>query len=236
MNLENKIVLISGANGGLGKTLVEKMLTQNVKKIYCTVRSISKARNIQNLSSKVQLVKVDITNKEDLKNLTLNIDNIDLLINNAGVNSQKRILEASTLDFDVNVIGTLNLTKSLIIKLNKGAKIVNITSVLALCNFPVMGLYSASKSALHSITQALRAEMKSKDISVLEVLPGPIDTNMTKESDIPKSSTVEIVEEIFDAIKLNKKEVYPDEFSKSLKENLEKNKDIIELEFEESLA
>ena len=65
-----------------------------------------------------------------------------------------------------------------------------------------MGLYCASKSALHSLTQAFRAELQKENIKVYEVLPGPIDTNMTKGQDMPKSSTSYIVSNILDGIKM----------------------------------
>lgn len=200
MDLTNKVILITGANGGLGTQLVKKILKTNVKKVYCTVRDINKANDLKELSPKVSLLKMDIRNEEDIKHISKDIENIDLLINNAGVNSGKKIFDNSTIDFDVNVNGTLNITKFLANKINKKGLIINITSVLALCNYPLMSLYSISKSALHSFTQALRAEMLLHEVRVLEVLPGPIDTNMTRGSDIPKASTSDIVNEIFIAM------------------------------------
>jgi short-subunit dehydrogenase len=236
MNLENKIILITGSNGGLGRELVKSLLKENVNKIYCAVRDIKDAKSLQDLSTKIELLKMDISDIENVESSTLNIKNIDLLINNAGVNSGKRIFDNSTLDFDVNVMGTLNVTKILSSKLNKNGTIINITSVLALSNYPILGLYSASKSALHSLTQAMRAEMSSRNINVLEILPGPIDTNMTKGVDMPKASTLDIVNEILIGLKNKVNEVYPDDFSKMIKNNLEKDSKSVEVEFMKSLS
>ncbi len=96
-------------------------------------------------------------------------------------------------------MGTLNITKSLFTKINQNGMIINITSITALTNNPIIGLYSASKSAMHSLTQAMRAEMSLRDVHVLEVLPGPIDTNMTKGRDMPKANATDIVDEILQA-------------------------------------
>ena len=98
-----------------------------------------------------------------------------------------------------------------------------------------MSLYSISKSALHSFTQALRAEMLLHEVRVLEVLPGPIDTNMTRESDIPKASTSDIVNEIFIAMENGVDEVYPDEFSKMIKNSFDNDPKALEKEFQKSL-
>lgn len=236
MDLKNKTILITGANGGLGKELVKMFIKENTKKIYCGVRDIKNAHSLKDLSSKIELLQLDICEKENLKSLNSKIENIDILVNNAGANSKKRIFEDSTLDFDVNVMGTLNITKSLSSKINKHGVIINITSITALSNNPLIGLYSASKSALHSLTQAMRAEMSLKQIHVLEVLPGPIDTNMTKGRDMPKANTIDIVNEILIGLKNKAIEVYPDEFSKMIKNNLEKDARSVEVELQKSLT
>lgn len=162
MNLENKTVFITGANGGLGSAFVKEFLNQNVKKIYCSARDINKLDSLQKLSNKIELVELDITNKEQFKSLVSTIGKIDILVNNAGVNSDKRLFDDETIDFDVNLFGTLNSCRILSENINKGGIIINITSILALINLPIMALYCASKSALHSMTQAFKNRAKNK--------------------------------------------------------------------------
>jgi short-subunit dehydrogenase len=186
---------------------------------------------LKKLSPKIEIFALDITKKDELEKVASKIENIDFLINNAGVNSQKRVIDDSKIDFEVNLFGTLNSCQILSKKLNKNGSIVNITSILALINLPIMGLYCASKSALHSITQAFRAELQKENIKVFEVLPGPIDTNMTKGQDMPKSSTSAIVEAVLEGIKNSELEIYPDEFSKMVKQRLQNDKDSLEKEF-----
>ncbi len=187
------------------------------------------------LSNKISILKLDITDTNEVNSICEKLEKVDLLINNAGVNSGKRIFDNSTIDFEVNLLGTLNVIKNFENKINEKGLIINISSVLALCNYPIMSLYAISKSALHSLTQALRAEMLSKNIRVLEVLPGPIDTNMTKGSDIQKASTIDIVNEFFQAIKNEVDEIYPDEFSKMIKNSLDKDAKELEQQFQKSL-
>ena len=99
-----------------------------------------------------------------------------------------------------------------------------------------MALYSASKAALHSITQALRAEMLLKNISVLEVLPGPMDTAMTKGADIAKSRPQDVALKIFKALENKEEEVYPDDFSQMVINELKEDKKTLIKNFAASIA
>ena len=103
MIFENKTILITGANGGLAFVFIETLLKQNIKKIYCTARDIEKLENLKKLSEKIEIFSLDITKKEDLESIVSQIENIDILINNAGVNSGKRVLDKSEIDFDVSI-------------------------------------------------------------------------------------------------------------------------------------
>ncbi|MDH4944427.1 SDR family NAD(P)-dependent oxidoreductase [Sulfurimonas sp. C5] len=235
MNLTNKIALVTGANGGLGLAIVKALLENNIEKVYCGVRDLKNTQNLEKLSDKISLIQLDLSDHTMLENNLASVENIDLLINNAGVNSGKTIFEDCYADFTINVQGTLKITQLLSDKINNGGAIVNITSILALCNLPVMGLYSASKSALHSLTQAIRAHMNSKGITVLEVLPGPIDTKMTPDESMPKASPESIADEIIMALQTDQTEIYPDEFAKMIKEGLTHDPKSVTDQFAQSL-
>ena len=194
MSLKNKVVLITGANGGLGQAFVNYCLEQNVKKIYCCARDIKKLNIID---KRIEPLTLDITSSFDINNLVNSIDSIDILINNAGVNNEKRIFEDFNNDFEVNVFGSLNICRALLSKIKEKGSIITINSVLAFMNLPIMAQYCASKSALHSIMQAIRAELKTKSIDVFEVFPGPIDTRMSKNIQMQKTSPAEVVKNIF---------------------------------------
>jgi len=235
MFIENKTVLITGANGGLALAFIDQLLKQNVKKIYCTARNTSKLEDLKELSNKIEIFTLDTTNEKQALELVSKIENIDILINNAGVNSGKQLFDSTQIDFEVNTFASLNITNILYKKINKGGAVVNITSVLALVNLPIMALYCASKSALHSLTQALRAHAKKDGISVFEVLPGPIDTNMTRGQDMPKTSPEEIAKNVLESMIKDEYEIFPDEFSKMINERLKVDKKALEDEFAMSI-
>ena len=107
MCFENKVVFITGANGGLAKSFIEALLKENAKKIYCTARDLEKLAELKKLSSKIEIFNLDITKKDELDEIASKIENIDYLINNAGVNSLKRVFDDSKIDFEVNLFGEL---------------------------------------------------------------------------------------------------------------------------------
>lgn len=235
MNLNNKTILITGANGGVGAKLVQYVLQNNAKTVYCTARDINTLLPLAKEYSNVKIFQLDITNKESVNELASSIENIDILINNAGVNSNQRVIGKTTIDFEINVLGTLNMCQAFKNKINANGSLVNITSFLALVNLPIMGLYCASKSALHSLTQAFRAELSLKKILVHEVLPGPIDTKMTQGQEMPKATPQEIANAIFEGIKNKEEEIFPDDFSKTMYKQLLENSKKVEKEFAQSV-
>ncbi|EQB40030.1 hypothetical protein M947_03125 [Sulfurimonas hongkongensis] len=220
--MENKVVLVTGANGGLGSVFVEKILELNPSKIYCTARDIKSLQNIKDLSETIEVIELDIASKESIDKAVTKIDKLDVLINNAGVNSNTKLFDDSFMDIEVNLKGTSNLTKALFEKLksSKGT-VVNVTSVLAIINLPIMANYCVSKSALHSFTQALRAEFGLFGGEVYEVLPGPIETRMTEGSPMPKTSPQDIVDVTLESMKNKVYEIYPDVFAQMVKKRLE---------------
>ncbi|MCD6259412.1 MAG: SDR family NAD(P)-dependent oxidoreductase [Helicobacteraceae bacterium] len=235
MNLANKTILITGANGGVGMATLQYALAHNAKKIYATARDTTTLQAFTQAHDNVVVVRADITNKAQLFKLSETVDDLDILINTAGVNSGKRVFDETTIDFHVNVQGTMNVCQALTPKMKKGGAIITITSILALVNLPINGLYSASKSALHSLMQALRAELTSKDIEVYEVLAGPIDTKMTEGENMPKTQPEEIVEAMFASIEAKEYEIYPDDFAKMIYEKLQKDPRAVEEEFAQSI-
>jgi len=234
--MKNKVVLITGANGGLGSVFVEKILELNPSKIYCTARDSKNLEDIKALSNIVEIIQMDITSKESINKAVSKIGTLDVLINNAGVNSNMKLFDDSFYDLEVNLKGTVNLTQALFEKLkNSKGTVINITSVLALVNLPVLSSYCVSKSALHSFTQALRAEFGLFGGEVYDVLPGPIETKMTEGSPMQKTKPEDIVDTVLASINDKEFEIYPDEFSQMVKQRLEKEpKKLIE-EFSMSL-
>lgn len=121
-------------------------------------------------------------------------------------------------DVEVNLFGTTDVTLAFapVIEANHGGAVVFLNSVVSLVNFPIFGGYSASKAALHSVTQAVRAELAPKGILVTGVYPGPIGTAMAEPIDLPKEKPSAVAEATLAALANGEEEVFPDAMSKDL--------------------
>lgn len=214
MQLENKTVLVSGANRGIGKSLVEALLKRGVKKVYATARKPEQLPDFGD--ERVVPVKLDISDSEQVIQATAKASDVDVLINNAGVAAFSSIisgpLELVTRDMNINYYGTLNMIREFIpvLEQKNGPAIVNIVSIAAFVNFPILGGYSASKAALFSITQGIRIELASKNIAVHSVNPGPIDTDMAKDFDAEKASPKDTAEGILSGLEADIADIFPD--------------------------
>lgn len=219
MKLDNRTVFITGANRGIGKALVEALLAYPVKKIYAGARDKDKLPDFGD--ERVVPVQLDITDKDSIKNASKSCDDVDVLINNAGVLSDARILseDVSLLkkDMDTNYFGTIEMVRifASVIERNGGGAIANVLSVVGLASVPYIGGYSASKAALFSATQAMRAELKKRNIQVFGVFPGPIDTDMNHSTDMAKASPESTAENILKGIAAGKEDIFPDPFSEN---------------------
>jgi short-subunit dehydrogenase len=234
--MQDKTVLITGANGGLGNAFVQVLLEQKAKKIYAAARDINSLAHLKHISN-IELLKLDITDISSVKAAREKTSDIDVLINNAGINSGARVFDGDFSDMEVNYKGTANLCKSYFeyAKEHK-MQIINISSIVALCNLPIMAKYSISKSALHSFTQALRAELKAYDSEVYEVFAGPIDTRLTKGVDMPKADPIDVAKMVIKDVKEGVFDIFPDVFAQMVKERLATDPKGVEADFTKSLA
>ncbi len=122
-------------------------------------------------------------------------------------------------DFGTNVRGTIGMIKAFLPVLERapaGATIVNVLSMTSLASFPAFGVYSASKAAAYSITQALRPALKARRIDLLAVLPGPIDTDMVRELQTPKTSAAETAQGVLAGIAWGEEEIFPDPMARQM--------------------
>lgn len=196
MNFEGATVLITGANRGIGRALVENLSGQGVQKIYAATRKPEEPAGLA--SDLVIPVKLDITDRAAVKALGEKLSDVTILINNAGALAFGSLLnsplEMIVRDFDTNYYGTLHMVRAFapVIERNGGGAIVNMLTLVALASMPGMGGYSASKAAAFSLTQAIRADLKGKNITVHGVYPGAVDTDMLAGVNMPKTSPADV--------------------------------------------
>lgn len=235
MNLENKIIFVSGANRGIGKSIVEVLLKHPVKKIYAAARNIKDLQEFGD--ARVVPVKLDITDSLQIKSAAEQAKDVDMLINNAGVASFATVVagEFDLLkhDMNVNYFGTLNMIRAFVpvIESKGSGAIANVISIVGLASIASFGGYSASKAALYSATQAMRTELKTKNILVHGIFPGPIDTDMARDIDMPKTSAHVAAENIVNGIIAGLEDIFPDPMSSQLSELWAKDPKGLERQF-----
>ena len=234
MKIENTTVFVTGANRGIGHAIVEALVKHGVKKVYAAARKIS---DVTFSDPRVILVALDITKREQIQKAVAQAGDTQILINNAGVLAFASVVTGDPKDLmsdmQVNYFGTLSMVHAFapILEKNGGGAIVNLSSIVGLAPMAGVGGYSASKAAVHSATQAMRKELKDKHISVYGVYPGPIDTDMSKGFDLPKTSASETASNIIAGIASGKEEIFPDAMSAQLGELYAKDPKALEKQF-----
>ncbi len=220
MNFDNKVILVTGANRGIGKEIVTALLQRKVKKIYATARDISKLPDFSD--ERIIALPLDITDSRQIAEAASSASDIDILINNAGIAAFASLLDSPLdvleQDMNTNYFGTLNMIREFIPLLEKreSSSIVNLVTIGAFVNFPMLGGYCASKSALFSLSQGIRIELAPKNISVHTVNPGPIDTDMAKEFDMEKTSPEVAAKNILLALEAGEMDIFPDQTGKGM--------------------
>src|SRR5215467_4925247 len=217
MNIANKTILITGSNRGIGRALVDEALRRGAKRVYAGTRSGA----LQNAGSRVTPLTLDVTNLSQIQQAAKEVENLDVLINNAGIALYDDLssVEALEQQLGVNLFGMLNMTRTFLplLKRSRGA-IVNNLSLVALAPLPIIPAYSISKAAALNATQSLRAMLAGKGVTVHSVFLGPVDTDMNRGFNIPKVSPESAAQGIFDGLENNEEDIFPDPVSQSVAE------------------
>ena len=211
MKLQNKTVLITGANRGIGQALMQEALQQGEKKVYAGIRVA-----LSRPDPRVVPLMLDITDPAQIRRAAEEIASLDMLINNAGIALFDDLSDRTMIQkhLEVNLFGTYDLTMVMLPLLieSRGA-VVNILSVASLAALPPIASYSISKAALFSLTQSMRAYLAAKSVKVHAVLTGPVDTDMNRGFDIPKASPESAASAIFTGVAQGEEEIFPDPMS-----------------------
>ena len=239
MNLHGKSVLITGANGGIGGALITALLEKNVGKIYATARSTAAVAALMHHGDKrVVPHRMDITHAASVRDVAQRCHDIDLLINNAGLNHCVSLMSEAGLEYarkemEVNYFGTLTVCRAFapgLMARGNGA-IVNVCSIIGMVNLPANGTYCASKAAGHSLLQGIRAEIAPHGVRVIGVYPGPVETRMTAGQEIPKATPAEVADAILSGIEDGSEDIFPDPMSREVNRQLQSNAKGVEKQF-----
>lgn len=217
MKIENKTILVTGANRGIGRALVEAALQLGAKRVYAGTRT-----PLTHPDPRVTPLMLDVTNAEQIRQAVMKVGSLDLLINNAGVAFYDDLSDRTMLDrhLAVNLFGTYDMTQAFLPSLTRShGAIVNILSVLSFAPLPIIASYSISKAAAFSLTQSLRAFLAGQGVKVHAVLTGPVDTDMNRGLDIPKASPESAARAIFAGVEQEEEDIFPDPISATMAGN-----------------
>lgn len=216
-SLTRSVVLVTGANGGIGTHFVHEALARGAAKVYATART-PKAWD----DERIVPLTLDVTDPASIAAAVAAAPDVTVLINNAGASvSSPGILSHSDEEIRANVetnfLGPLFLARAFapILSANQGSAIIDIHSGLSW--YAVAGIYSATKAALWSATNSLRLELAPAGVHVVGVHVGYVDTAMAANVTDPKLDPAVLVTKVLDATEADEYEVLADETSVQLK-------------------
>jgi NAD(P)-dependent dehydrogenase (short-subunit alcohol dehydrogenase family) len=214
MSVKGKIVLVSGANRGIGAATVHELLRAGAKKVYVGARRIESLPDFGD--ERAVPLQLDVTSDTSVEQAASIAGDTEVLINNAGTLAFTNFVTSSFEDLDgdmqTNYYGTLRVIRAFapaLIARGSGT-IVNVVSIVGLVSAAPLGGYSASKAALHSLTQTLRGTLKSSGVDVLGVYPGPIETDLAKNVPLAKVTPEHAAKNIVEGIENGAAYIFPD--------------------------
>jgi NAD(P)-dependent dehydrogenase (short-subunit alcohol dehydrogenase family) len=216
--IQGAVALVTGANRGIGRALTEALLTRGARKVYATARNPEALGRLGD--ERLVSLKLDVTDADQIRAAAEAASDVELVFSNAGVALARGIGDAALLDqarreMEVNYLGPLQLLHRLapVLAKNGGGAVINIGSVAGLTNVPFIATYSASKAALHSLTQAARILLEAQGTAVFGVYPGPVDTDMSRELEQPKTSPDAVALAVLDGIEAGEEDIFPDPYA-----------------------
>ena len=214
MTIDDKVVLVTGANRGIGRVLVQEALRRGARRVYAGTR-----QPLTHPDGRVTPLTLDVTSAAQVQEAAEQVESLDVLINNAGIWLSDDLSDRAMLEehLAVNFYGPWGVTQALLpLLIRSRGTIVNNVSLMALAALPLTPAYSVSKAATFSLTQSLRALLAGRGVTVHAVLTGPVDTDMTRGFDIPKASPESVARAILDGVEQGEEDIFPDPMSASM--------------------
>jgi len=225
-SIKGKTALVTGANRGIGEAIVDALLAAGAAKVYAAAR---RPGDLEALTARhadrVVPLQLDVTRPSQIAAAVAAAPDVQLLVNNAGFAGRAgesfadpQWIAAGRQEMEVNYFGTFAVTQAFapVLARNGGGAIANLASVASLVSFAMLASYSASKAAVHSLTQATRAMLRSQGTQVFGIYPGPIDTRMAEGIPFDKTSPSVAAKAIVAGIEAGTEEIFPDPMSQGM--------------------
>ena len=193
INLKNKNIIVTGASGGIGNSIVETLVDSGAK-ILASGTRVEKLEELKSKFNNIHILKFDISHSDKIESFIEDATNLlggtlDCIVNNAGVTQDNLGIRMSTEEWnkviDINLTSTFLMTKFSIKKMlkNKSGKIINITSIVGHTGNLGQANYTASKAGIVAMSKSLALEYAKKNININCISPGFIKTAMTDKID-----------------------------------------------------
>jgi NAD(P)-dependent dehydrogenase (short-subunit alcohol dehydrogenase family) len=222
MKINNAVVLVTGANRGIGLAFTRELLARGARKVYAGARDPATVKQ-----PGVEAIRLDVTKPEDVAAAVARAGDVTLIINNAGVGHQGGFLapdseEVARRQLETNFFGMLRVSKAFapVLATNGGGGFLNVLSIVSWVNAGQLSAYAASKSAAWSLTNSLRYELAAQKTQVLALHMAFVDTDLVRAIEGPKTSPEDIVKRALDGLEAGLDEVWADERTKLVKQGL----------------
>lgn len=222
MKLDNAIVLVTGANRGLGLAFAREALARGARTVYAGARDPATVT-----LPGVVPIQLDVTQPETIAAAAKRCGDVTLLINNAGIATPGGFLGEGTLDaaraqFETNFFGVWRMSQAFapVLAANGGGAVLNVLSVASWINSPMLGGYGTTKAAAWALTNGLRLELAPQKTQVTALHVGFIDTDLTRALEVPKTPPELVVQRAFDGLEAGDAEVLADDITRAVKQGL----------------
>ena len=228
MHVKDSTALVTGANRGIGKAFADALLDRGARKVYAAVRDVGTITD-----PRLVPVQLDVTDPDRVAAVARELDDVQVVVNNAGVahigiplNSS---LDDARTELETNYLSLVSMMQAFapVLQRNGGGAFVNVLSALSWAAMPPLTTYSASKAAAWSYTNAARIELGSQGTHVVGVHPGPVDTDMTAAIELDKIAPATVATSALDALEGGLPEAAVDEFSRAIKAGLSDDQDTL---------
>jgi NAD(P)-dependent dehydrogenase (short-subunit alcohol dehydrogenase family) len=221
MDVQDAVVLVTGANRGIGAAFVEQLKQRGAGKIYAAARDAGAIT-----ADGVHPLELDVTNPDQIRAAAAAAGDVQVLINNAGISTGTALVggDEATIrrELDTNFYGPLLMTRAFapILGANGGGAILNVISALSWFTLPAGGAYAASKAAAWMLTDSTRLELAEQGTHVVAVHMGLVDTDMASGMEAPKLAPAALANAGLDAVESGAQEVLADDWATFIKSGL----------------
>lgn len=221
MDLNGAVVLVTGANRGIGAEFVRLLGERGARKVYAAARDAGTVR-----ATGVEALALDVTDPAQVAAAAEAAGDVQVLINNAGISTGTSLVTGDEAvirrEMDTNFYGPLLMTRAFapILRANGGGAVLNVVSALSWFTLPGAGAYAASKAAAWMLTDSARLELAAQGTHVVGVHMGLVDTDMASGVDAPKITPAALAGAGLDAIESGAPEVLGDDWARFVKSGL----------------